>query len=173
MQRDEYNNIDRRLTLAFGLLILGLLLSIMLSTALYYHKTLEREQDRLATLAISMLVDSLGKVSFSGTHRVRLLVEELKDKYQGIAYIRLLDTEGHVVAASGVRQDVLADPADRRFFYSLLQQPEDVKIRQLTSKDERLREVGMGYRGALTTACRAYCYWELLKPICIKRWSGA
>ena len=147
MQRDEYNNIDRRLTLAFGLLILGLLLSIMLSTALYYHKTLEREQDRLASLAISMLVDSLGKVSFSGTHRVRLLVEELKDKYQGIAYIRLLDTEGHVVAASGVRQDVLADPADRRFFYSLLQQPEDVKIRQLTSKDERLREVGMGYRG--------------------------
>lgn len=116
MQRDEYNNIDRRLTLAFGLLILGLLLSIMLSTALYYHKTLEREQDRLASLAISMLVDSLGKVSFSGTHRVRLLVEELKDKYQGIAYIRLLDTEGHVVAASGVRQDVLADLQTEGFF---------------------------------------------------------
>lgn len=148
MERDDYGNIDRRLALAYGLLILGLMLGVMVATGWYFHKAMEREQNRLAGLVTSVLADSLGKVSFSGTHRMRLLIGELQDKYQDLSYIRLLNPAGEVVASSG---QLLETPQDKQagqeFFRALLDHPDTLLNRRLTEGKERVREVGMAYRG--------------------------
>lgn len=148
MERDDYGNIDRRLALAYGLLILGLMLGVMVATGWYFHKAMEREQNRLAGLVTSVLADSLGKVSFSGTHRMRLLIGELQDKYQDLSYIRLLNPAGEVVASSGQLLETPQDKeAGQEFFRALLDHPDTLLNRRLTEGKERVREVGMAYRG--------------------------
>lgn len=148
MRREDYSNIDRRLALAYGLLTLCLMLGVMAATGWYFHKAMEREQNRLAGLVTNVLADSLGQVSFSGTHRLRLLIDELQGKYQGVAYIQVLDTQGKVAAKSGDREDAVRGVRnDEQFFAALLEQPGVQQARRLVQGEDRVREVGIAYRG--------------------------
>lgn len=148
MRREDYSNIDRRLALAYGLLTLCLMLGVMAATGWYFHKAMEREQNRLAGLVTNVLADSLGQVSFSGTHRLRLLIGELQEKYQGVAYIQVLDTQGKVAAKSGDREDAVGGFwDDEQFFAALLEQPGVKQSRRLVQGEDRVREVGIAYRG--------------------------
>lgn len=147
MLKENFNNIDRRLALSYGLVILSLMLVVMVATSWHFQKTLEREQSRLSGLVTSVLADSLSKVGFSGQHRIRLLIDELQEKHQDLVYLRLLDTAGEIIASSPGWQSDPDSSAEHRLFQNALQQPTVQFSRTRLNAQEHVLEVAMAFRG--------------------------
>ena len=87
-------NTGRRLALAFGLLILLLMVAVLLAGGLYLRGVMESEQDKLSTLTTEVLANAVSRVSFSGKYHARLLLEEIREAQPDILYLRLVDGEG-------------------------------------------------------------------------------
>jgi hypothetical protein len=69
---------DRKLALAFGAIILVLML-IAAGSASYLYIGLNRQEEaRLAGIIARILDQSINKVAFSGKYHTRLLIEEMK-----------------------------------------------------------------------------------------------
>lgn len=147
MLQDNYNNIDRRLALSYGLVILSLMLMVLIATSWHFQKNLQREQDRLSGLVTSVLADSLSKVSFSGQHRIRLLIDELQEKHPDLVYLRLLDTSGQLIASSPGWQPDPDPSAEQHLYQSALQYPETQFSRTRRNAEEHVLEVAMAFRG--------------------------
>lgn len=147
-QPDDYSNIDRRLALAYGGLILCLMLTVLLVTGWFFFNTMQRGQDRLASLTTQILADSLAKVSFSGKYHSRLLLEELAAKHASAAYIRQVAADGTVIAHSDFsHNDTHLDADETGFIQQVLQVPGQMHTRYLTLDGEPIREVSLAYRG--------------------------
>lgn len=148
MTTDDYSDIDKRLALSYGLLIFSLMLTAMLATGWYFYNTMEREQNRLARLTAQVLAESLGKVSFSGKYQARLLLEDLQDNRDRVAYIRLVDSQGVVLAHSQrTLNDSRLTQQELAYVRPLLDGSGEIQTRTLELGTEPIREVSLAYHG--------------------------
>ncbi len=146
-------DVGRRLAMAFGGLILCLMLVVLLVGGLYLRDVMEREQDRLSTLTTQVLANAVSRVSFSGKYHARLLLEEITAAQPAIRYLRLIDGDGLIVAASDPAQnDRKVDPDTLALVSAVLDGEALQKVRQLQVSGEPLREVSLAYRGGYNNA---------------------
>ena len=146
-------NVDRRLALAFGGLILALMLVVLLASGLYLRGVMEREENRLSTLLTEVLSNAVSRVSFSGKYHARLLLEEIKAAQPGIRYLRLIDLNGHVLAHSDATQnDQALDVVSSVVVEQVLRDSRAPHLRRFSLNGEPIREVSLSYRGGYDNA---------------------
>ena len=84
------------MSVAFGLLILAIMVTMAAAMALFYHDLLQREENRLATMLSDTIGQSVNRVSFSGRYHSQLLIDELQKTQPNIAYVAICKTDGSV-----------------------------------------------------------------------------
>ncbi|WP_131110592.1 EAL domain-containing protein [Sulfuricystis thermophila] len=146
-------DVDRRLSLAFGGLIFGLMVLVLIAGGLYLRGVMEREEDKLSTLVTQVLANAVSRVSFSGKYHARLLLEEIRAAQPSILYLRLVDPQGTVLAHSNPayndsQLDAAALAAARTVFTDAVPRT----VRHLVLDGEPLREVSLPYRGGYDDA---------------------
>ena len=141
-------NVDRRIALAFGGLILGLMAVVLVAGGLYLRGVMEHEEEKLSALTTQVLANAVGRVSFSGKYHARLLLEEIKAAQPAIGYLRLVDPQGNVLAHSDPAQN------DRRLDGDALASVRQVldgkvaqAVRRLSLHGEPVREISLAFRG--------------------------
>jgi diguanylate cyclase (GGDEF)-like protein len=136
----SFANFDRRIRLAFGAVMLALVVG-----AVYSRNVAEREQAELSTLVSQILAKSINRISFSGKYHARLLLEEMVRSQAGIRYIALADKDGQILAHSDPRlNDGRLDEASLAAARLVLGgQPEEV--REVRVNGELIREVTVAY----------------------------
>ncbi|MDR3393371.1 MAG: EAL domain-containing protein [Parasulfuritortus sp.] len=143
----DFSNVDRRLALTFGGLILALMVIVLLAGGLYLRGVMEREEDKLAKLLAGVLAESVNRVSFSGKYQARLLLEELKSEHPEIRYLLTSDPGGHILAHSDpTLNDKTLDPVSLAISREVLKN-NSYYTRTLTLNGESIREVMLPYRG--------------------------
>jgi PAS domain S-box-containing protein len=146
-------NVDRRLALAFGGLIFILMVAVLLAGGIYLRGVMENEQDRLSTLTTRVLANAVSRVSFSGKYHARLMLEDIKEAQPGILYLRLIDSQGQILAHSDPTQnDRTVDPAALAVVRAVLDGQAPLRVRQYQLADEPVREVSLTYRGGYDNA---------------------
>ncbi len=146
-------HVDRRLSLAFGGLILGLMAIVLLAGGLYLRGVMEREADKLSTLITQVLANAVSRVSFSGKYHARLLLEEIRAAQPGLRYLRLVDPQGRVLAHSDpALNDSQLDPAGLAAARAVLSGTSGRVVRHLMMQGEPVREIGLPYRGGYDDA---------------------
>lgn len=149
----KLGDVGKRLAIAFGSLLLFLMLVVLLVGELYLSDVMDREQDRLSTLTTQVLANAVSRVSFSGKYHARLLLEEITAAHPGIRYLRLVDGNGLIVADSDPAQnDKKVDPDTYVVVRSVLNGTTRQMVRQLQLSDEPVREVSIAYRGGYDNA---------------------
>lgn len=142
----QFANVDRRIALSFGALILVLMLSVLLAGGYYYRSIMEREQDNLSTLVTRILASSVNRISFSGKYHARLLLEEIRAEQPAIRYLAVADTEGRIFAHSDpALNDTRLDQGGLRAAEAVLHGKER-EIRNLVINGEPVRDVTLAYR---------------------------
>jgi diguanylate cyclase (GGDEF)-like protein/PAS domain S-box-containing protein len=143
----DFSNVDRRLALAFGGLILLLMATVLLAGGHYLRGIMEREEDKLAKLLTGVLAESVNRVSFSGKYQTRLLLAELKSEHPEIRYLLATDRDGHILAHSDpALDDKTLDPAALAISREVLQNNSSF-TRTWTLAGESIREVTLPYKG--------------------------
>jgi diguanylate cyclase (GGDEF)-like protein/PAS domain S-box-containing protein len=148
----DFSNVDRRIALAFGALILALMSTALLIGGLYLRGVMDREEDKLVKLLTGVLAESVNRVSFSGKYQARLLLEELKSAHTEIRYLLITNLDGHILAHSDPEFD------DRQLSPESLAISRKVLLtdnsysRSLTLQGEPIREVTLPYRGGFDNA---------------------
>ncbi len=143
----SFANVDRRIAMSFGALILALLVIVLLSGGIYYRGIMKSEQDNLSTLVTRILANSVNRISFSGKYHARLLLEEIKAAQPGIRYLMVADKEGRVFAHSDpALNDTLLDEGSMHAAQVVLKGKER-EIRELVIDGEPVRDVTLAYRG--------------------------
>ncbi len=90
--------VDKRRILAFGVVML-LIMLIASAVSGYLFLTLQKnEEDRLASTIGTILGESIARISFSGKYHSRLLLEEMQKKLPELAYISVETLDGRVEA---------------------------------------------------------------------------
>lgn len=146
-------HVDRRLSLAFGGLILGLMAIVLVAGGLYLRGVMEREEDKLSTLLTQVLANAVSRVSFSGKYHARLLLEEIRAAQPGLRYLRLVDPQGRVLAHSDpALNDSQLDPASLAAAQQVLSGAAGGTVRHLVLQGEPVREIGHAYRGGYDNA---------------------
>ena len=144
-----FAHIDRRMALAFGLLVWGLMWVVLIAGGWYVRNVMERENQRLATITTEVLAHAVSHVSFAGKYQARLLLEELQKQQPGLVYLRLLDPQAHVIAHSDpqANDEALGD-AERLAIAPLLDGTQSLQQRLRTGADgSTVREYATVYRG--------------------------
>ena len=143
----NFANVDRRIALSFGALILALLVSVLLAGGIYYRGIMKSEQDNLSTLVTRILASSVNRISFSGKYHARLLLEEIKAEQPGIRYLMVADKEGRVFAhGTPALNDTLLDEGAMHAAQLVLKGKER-EIRELVIDGEPVRDITLAYRG--------------------------
>lgn len=91
----RFANIDRRMALAFGLLILSLMLATLLTGAWYVRGIMAQDQARPAPMASQAATDAAGR---AGRQRTGTLPQPEERGRPGFAYRQLPDRQGAVIA---------------------------------------------------------------------------
>jgi diguanylate cyclase (GGDEF)-like protein/PAS domain S-box-containing protein len=173
--QDNFADVDRRLALAFGGLILLLMLVALLAGGWYLRGVTEREENRLSTLLTEVLSNSVSRISFSGKYHARLLLEEIQAAQPMIRYLRIIDTHGIVLAASDATlHDQRLDAASLKVVELVLKREQETSndptsndptsnkptsnkptqhwVRHVVLQGEPIREVSLSYRGGYDDA---------------------
>jgi PAS domain S-box-containing protein len=146
-------NVDRRLALAFGGLIFFLMVAVLLAGGLYLRGVMESEQDRLSTLTTRVLANAVSRVSFSGKYHSRLMLEEITQAQPDILYLRLVNSQGKILAHSDPAQnDQTVDAAELAIVSDVLKGQSPLQVRQYQLAGEPVREVSLPYRGGYDDA---------------------
>lgn len=146
-------DVDRRLALAFGALILVLMIIVLLAGWLYLRGSIEREQDRLSTMTSQVLADSVSRVSFSGKYHARLMLEEIQKNQPDILYLRLVDSQGLILAHSDPAQnDRQMDSSAQAEIRTMLEGVRHQQVRYYPLEGLPVREVSIAYRGGYDNA---------------------
>ncbi|MEJ2611586.1 MAG: response regulator [Candidatus Thiodiazotropha sp.] len=146
-------NVGRRLALAFGGLNYFLMVTVLLVGGIYLRGVMESEQDRLSTLTTRVLANAVSRVSFSGKYHARLMLEEITQIQPDILYLRLIDSEGKILAHSDPAQnDQMVDAATLAIVRVVLKEQSPLRVRQYQLADEPVREVSLAYRGGYDDA---------------------
>ncbi|CBL43633.1 PAS/PAC sensor signal transduction histidine kinase [gamma proteobacterium HdN1] len=149
LQPQDFSHIDRSMALSFGLLITSLMLVALVAASGYLRTAMDREQSRLATLTTEVLADALSRVSFAGKYQARLLIEKLQKDEDDIAYIRLIDTHGVIIASSTSSENGLpASNQELEHIKPLLSESTTIRVRKLSIANLGIvREIGVMYYG--------------------------
>ncbi len=99
-QKNDFSQIERKLSVSYGMLIFALMGIIFLSAVSYFNFVINKEQNRLSSVIASSIGDSINRVSFSGKYQARLLIEEFASKNPNIDSIIIQDASGEVIAHS-------------------------------------------------------------------------
>jgi len=99
-QKNDFSQIERKLSVSYGMLIFALMSIIFLSAVSYFNFVINKEQNRLSSVIASSIGDSINRVSFSGKYQARLLIEEFASKNPNIDSIIIQDASGEVIAHS-------------------------------------------------------------------------
>lgn len=144
---------DRRLALAFGALILAMLVAVLLAGGLYVRGSIEREQSRLSALTSQVLANAVSRISFSGKHHARLLLEEIKAAQPGILYLRLVDGSGVIQAHSDASQNGRqVEAQELPLIRPVLDGARTQQDRRYQLDGVPVREVSIAYRGGYDNA---------------------
>jgi diguanylate cyclase (GGDEF)-like protein/PAS domain S-box-containing protein len=148
-----FADVDRRLNLAFGGLILGLMVAVLVAGGLLLRDIMEREESKLSTLLTRVLSQAVSRVSFSGKYHARLLLEEIATTHSGIVYLRLADPKGRVLAHSNpAGNDQLLDDAALASVQRALAGTNGPQVRYLRDTNGPFREISLPYRGGYDDA---------------------
>lgn len=106
--------LDKKRTLAFGLVLL-LIMLIASSISAYLFLTLQKnEENRLAGTIGTILGESIDRISFSGKYHSRLLLEEMQKKLPELAYISVETLSGIIEAhTDSAKNDTRIDENER------------------------------------------------------------
>ncbi|BFI96591.1 MAG: hypothetical protein RSP_21010 [Rhodanobacter sp.] len=108
----RFANIDRRMALAFGLLIFSLMLAVLLAGGWYARTLLTHDRNRQASATAHLLADVLGRADVSGKHPALQLLQRMQEEQPGFAYLRLLDRQGTIIADSNPHPSDIGKPSD-------------------------------------------------------------
>ncbi len=148
-----FANVDRRLALAFGGLILVLLTVVLLVSGINLQGIMEREEDRLSTMLTQVMGSAVNRVSFSGKYHARLLLEEIRNELPALRYVRLADANGRVLAHSDpAENDTMLDLGARTSLHQVFDGSSARVVRHLDLAGESIREVTIPYRGGYDNA---------------------
>jgi two-component system, sensor histidine kinase and response regulator len=146
-------DVDRRLALSFGGLIFLLMVAVLLASGLYLRGVMESEQDRMSTLTTQVLANAVSRVSFSGKYHARLMLEEIKEAQPDILYLRLVDSQGLIMAHSDPAQnDQMVDADALAVVRPVLAGTPPLQVRQYQLTGAPVREVSLAYRGGYDNA---------------------
>jgi len=96
-KKDDFFDIDKKLSLSFGLVILSVLLSVLFASILYFNYIITKEQNRYGSVIANGIGTAINSVSFSGKYQARLLIESLKKQNENIDSIIIQDSSGLVI----------------------------------------------------------------------------
>jgi len=94
------NSHDRKLALSFGTIVLLLMLTASGSAGYLFNQLNSRMENLLSGTIITILTESIAKVSFSGKYHARLFVEEMQARVPELAFISVETREGQILAHS-------------------------------------------------------------------------
>lgn len=138
---------DRFINISFGILILLLMLTVLLTGGIFMTNVMNKEEDKLSHIITEVLAKSISKVSFSGKYHARLLVEEIIKEQPSIKYLLVSNTQGIILAHSNPeRNDKPINPSTKKIIEQLIQKPQ-IYTRHFIINDEPIREVSLAYRG--------------------------
>ncbi len=146
-------DVDRRMALTFGGLIFVLMLVVLLAGGAYLHGVMVKEEDKLTTLTTRVLANAVSRISFSGKYHARLMLEEVKQSYSDIVYLRLIDKSGKVLAHSDPdHNDKQVEPTVLALVRQVTSGKMPQVLRQLQHEGLPVREVTLVYRGGYDNA---------------------
>lgn len=93
-------DVDKKLALSFGALVLCLMLSVTALTAFLYVNLQIRVENQLSGVLGVILAESISKVSFSGKYHARLFVEEMVKNHSELEYVSVETKAGEILAHS-------------------------------------------------------------------------
>ena len=96
---------DRNIALAFGSLVLVLMLVVLLLGSYYSTRLAEENERELEATIVGMLSTSMQRVSFSGKFHARMFVEQMVQSQPRLSYIAIADSDGVIIAHSDSTQN--------------------------------------------------------------------
>ncbi len=93
-------SVDRKLALAFGAVVLTLMLIVTMAAVALQGQQQRSEEGRLSEALASALSESISRVSYSGKYHARLLAEEMASSVRGLEYVSVESRDGTIVAHS-------------------------------------------------------------------------
>lgn len=141
---------ERRIAVAFGGVTLSAMIVFVFVTFILNANTQKNEENRLSASLAVTLSEAIGRVSFSGKHQTRLLVEEIREKIPALSYIAVDDLEGHIVAHSDSSFNDTKEDSETADIVKTSIRTGKAAFREYTSASgRRIREVAVPYRGGL------------------------
>ncbi|MGN6580313.1 MAG: PAS domain-containing protein [Bordetella sp.] len=171
----RFSNIDRRMALAFGLVIFCLMLAVLLAGGWYVRGIMQQDQNRLSAITTQILSDAVGRISFSGKYHVRLFLQQVRKERPDIAYLRLLDQQGNVVADSYANdKERLLNNDTQTSLEPLLAGRTSLLARDLQEPDGTLvHEVSAQYRGGFNNEDQGVIQIGILETAMQDAWHKA
>ncbi len=138
---------DRKLALSFSGVLLLLVLTASVVASLLYARLQDREEDRLAGVISSILSESISRVSFSGKHHARILVEAVTARTSGLAYISVETKQGEILAHTDpAKNDTQVGPEGLRDIAKSLETQRELVFERLGTNGT-IKEVVLPFRG--------------------------
>ncbi|MCW8825624.1 MAG: EAL domain-containing protein [Gammaproteobacteria bacterium] len=147
-----FADVDRRMALSFGALILALMVMVAMVGGLYLNRIMKHEEDHLSTILTQVLASSVSRVSFAGKYHARQLLQEIKAAQPDIRYLLLAKPNGQILAHSdSTINDVKLPEKTRTIIKNVLKR--DASYSRLLNQDgEAIHEVTLPYRGGYGNA---------------------
>lgn len=143
------HQVDRKLALSFGGVVLVLLLTVMGVAAYLYSQIQSKEENRLSSALAQAMAESIGRVSFSGKYQARLLVAEMQKQIPVLVFISVETMDGRIMAHSDPTQhDRSVIPEAAHIAEESLRQNHEVVTEQLYH-GRIIKEVVLPYRAGL------------------------
>lgn len=143
-----YKMIDTKLALSFGALVLFLMLLVTGTASYLYARLQEQEEDQLARTEAITLSKTISRISFSGKHHARLLVEEMKEALPSMAFISVESTNGIILAHSNRSLNDTPVAAQERKD-PIPSKPDEALIYEHRHNQELIKEVIVPYEGGI------------------------
>ena len=142
------SQVDRKLTISFGILILVLMLSVLFTSSFYFKNIMDKEERKLSTLLTQILATSISRVSFSGRYHAQLLLEDTKKEYPDLKYIHVTDLTGRILASSNKKIiGKLHSGNSGTAVNKILMKTVPNYSRKTAYEDEHVIEISLPYRG--------------------------
>lgn len=127
---------DRKLALSFGAIVLLLMLSVSGIASYLFAQVNSRAQDLLSGTIVTILSESIARVSFSGKYHARLFVEEMQARVPELAFISVETKDGLILAHSRPEKN------DEQ-----LQGQEETALRELSLREDTIASAERLYEG--------------------------
>ena len=148
MPRDSQTillQVDKKRTMAFGLVMLLIMLIITLFSAYRFLRLQKNEENRLAGTIGTILSEAISRISFSGKYHSRLLLEEMQKQLPELAYISVETLDGRIEAHSDDSlNDTLVHPQDRELSRQAVKRGESILLETMLN-GKAVKEVRLPY----------------------------